>query len=104
MPRVRHTCQPGQQCFNCPYPDCEFSGDLQKTETALKRSRRASAEKINNGNYSPIKLMSNEQFINQGIKTTVLNKTVLEEMLQRQYGGKLEPVTGSRRRQAPRAK
>jgi hypothetical protein len=39
-----------------------------------------------------------------GLKTRQMDKSELEKMLADRYGRKLEPVTGSRRRQAPRAK
>jgi hypothetical protein len=33
-----------------------------------------------------------------------MDKSELEAMLAREYGRKLEPITGSKQRQAPRAK
>jgi hypothetical protein len=39
-----------------------------------------------------------------GLKTKIVDTDELEIMLAREYGRKLEPITGSRQRQAPRAK
>jgi hypothetical protein len=39
-----------------------------------------------------------------GLITRTMDKAELEKMLTAQYGNKLEPITGSRRRQVSRAK
>lgn len=54
--------------------------------------------------YSPVKgrILNDEEVLHRGVRTYRMNREDLEAMLQRQFGRKLEPVTGNKHKTPPR--
>lgn len=89
-------------CLECSLPDC-----TRNTRDVARQavSRRKKREKFSQDswNYAYLAEVPTPDYT-AGLVTKTMDKDELEAMLTAQYGNKLEPVTGSRRRQASRAK
>lgn len=100
MPKGKTQCD--FDCLHCSLPDC-----MRNTRDVARQAvtRRKKREKLSQDswNYAYLAGVPTPDFT-VGLVTKKMDKTELEKMLAREYGDKLEPITGSKRRQAPRAK
>jgi hypothetical protein len=100
MPRGKVECN--YDCWHCLLPDCQRStADVAKQPKA-RRGKRKQAKGTSlaycyNAKFKPADCTV-------GLTIKKVDKAELEAMLTAQYGRKLEPITGSKRRQAPKAK
>ena len=100
MPKEKVECN--YDCLNCSLPDCQRNTrDVARQAVARRKKRETYAS--DSWNYAYMAEVPTPDFTT-GLTTRTMGKAELEAMLAAQYGRKLEPVTGSRRRQAPRAK
>jgi hypothetical protein len=103
MGKARTVCD--YDCLHCTLSDCRRS---TRDVSSQPKKRRSNAElKQHYGadsiTYAALRHIPEPDYT-VGLATKTMDKAELEKMLAAQYGRKLEPVTGSRRRQDPRAK
>jgi hypothetical protein len=96
MPKEKVECD--YDCLHCALSDCTRSSrDIAK----LPKSRKKKRDKVARDTWAYAYLAEvPEPDYTTGLTTKKMDKTELEAMLVAQYGRKLEPVTGSRRRRA----
>lgn len=92
-------------CLHCSLSDCTRS---TRDVSPQPKKRRSNAElKEHYGadsiTYAALRHIPEPDYT-IGLTIKKVDKSELEKMLAAQYGRKLEPVTGSRQRQAPRTK
>lgn len=100
MPKPKTQCD--FDCLHCALPDCQRATiDVAKQPRA--RRRKHEQLKQDSWDYAYMATTPKPDYT-VGLITRTMDKAELEAMLAAQYGRKLEPVTGSKRRQASRAK
>ena len=100
MPREKTECD--FNCLECSLPDCQRNTKDVARQAVTRRKKRETYAK-DSWNYAYMAEVPTPDYT-IGLVTKTMDKAELEAMLVAQYGNKLEPITGSRRRQAPRAK
>ena len=93
-------------CWHCALSDCTRSTRDVSSQTKKKRLSNAELKQhygADSITYAALRHIPEPDYTT-GLVTKTMDKTELEAMLAAQYGRKLEPITGSWRRQAPRAK
>lgn len=95
MPKGKTQCD--FDCLNCCLPDClRNARDAARQAVARRKKRETYAR--DSWNYAYMADIPEPDYT-AGLTVKKVDKTELETMLAAQYGNKLEPVTGSRRRQ-----
>jgi len=100
MPKGKTQCD--FDCLECPFPDCK-QGTRAAAKQAVARRRKREKFSQDSWNYAYMAAVPEPDYT-AGLITRTMDKSELEAMLTAQYGNKLEPITGSRRRQVSRAK
>ena len=103
MPKEKTQCD--FDCLHCSLSDCtrstrDVSSQPKKRRSNAELKQHYGADSIT---YAALRHIPTPDYTT-GLVTKTIDKAELEAMLAREYGKKLEPITGSKRRQAPRAK
>lgn len=94
MPKSKTQCD--FDCLHCSLSDCERSTRDVAKQAVTRRKKRETYAK-DSWNYAYLAEVPEPDYTT-GLTVKKVDKTELEAMLTAQYGTKLEPVTGSRRR------
>jgi len=95
MPKEKVECD--YDCLNCSLPDCQRNTKDVARQAVTRRKKRETYAR-DSWNYAYMAEVPTPDYT-AGLVTKKMDKSELEAMLVAQYGRKLEPMTGSRRRQ-----
>ncbi len=96
-------CNPGEGCFNCPFPDCRYGGN--KISQEEEYSKEGKVERIGasidmlpswkggcRGIYAIDAKIDKEPNYTQGLIVKRISKEAVEAFLRLEYGDKITPI------------